>query len=267
MNTGFKTRSRKVLPQPVAVMSSIDIGNYLTTVTRDEEQLARQYWAKYASKKLLASTDSPYMVKRLQYYQIVGNGEKGYFRRIPYTSVKTDVIRFANGVRNEHRELTQSLILNQISGQDWYQRVMFLAKLTHLSAFIVEEGMFDFEDMDRVDRWLVTVAPVFISITNLASQLSAGQRELSGRLLLASDSFADHVVESFENLRLNWALGNGIRKARRIPMGTEACHDTHERKGCVELAAKGYQPIWAMTPIGGAACYHKCRCIIDYEED
>jgi hypothetical protein len=61
---------------------------------------------------------------------------------------------------------------------------------------------------------------------------------------------------------------SGFTEERRVlgPVKTEHCHDTDNRPGCVELAAKGWQPIGSLPKIGEASCWQNCRCKFEYRK-
>lgn len=244
------------------------MSRYLTEFTQDEIRLSREFWKDYASRKALVDGTDDYSIEGLQYYQTTRRGRLRYRRRVPYTSIKMDVIRFANGVRKEQRKLAGKLVAGNITGQEWYDETLFLAKLTHYSAFIVEEGGLLLDQQERIDRWLIVVVPIFLSLNRVAVNLSTGRRELNGRLLLDGDMFSENIIGSFENWRLNWAIGHNVRQARRRLQPSESnCHDSNDRKGCIELALRGWMNTWAMVPIGMAACFHKCRCYLEYRDE
>lgn len=257
-------RPVRILQQPLLL--NTDIPSYVMDFTLDDLQSSKQIWKQYASRKsMIDFLSHEYLLEKLEYFRVYRARGKTSSRRIPYTSVKNDIIRFAAGIRVQQRLLTQGLLNGSLPAQDWYQQTLFLTKTSLRAAFTIAEGGYHtFQASEQIERWLGMVLPVFSSFNNKAEQLKSGQRELNGRLLVEADALADSIVTTFENFRLNWAIQHGVRQGRRRIYGGETCHDSHDRKGCVELAARGYQPVWKIVPIGMAACYHRCRCYIEY---
>lgn len=255
---------RRIVPSPIVVMDTARLASYVREFTADETQSTRQSWKQLASLKTLVDADSSYTVEHLQYYHHLRTGK----RKMNYLTVKNDVIRYANAVKKQQRRITQNLIAESITGADWYEQTLALTKQSHRAVFMVaEDPRADFLQQGIIDRWIVNTIPIFLTLNRVAVELGEGRRELNGRLLLVSDALAENAIGSFENYRLSYALSHGVRRGRRRLQGGESCHDSGDRKGCVELASKGYQPIWAVTPIGQAACYHKCRCILEYRDE
>lgn len=247
-------------------MDASALSDYLLDITPDDVQESKKIWKNYAGRKSMVDfLGSEYALDNLQYYRVYMNKKKPGLRKIPYTTVKNDIIRYGYGVRKEHRILTQALINETIPAQDWYQQTLYLTKISLWATFTIAEGGYNrFREQERVDRWLLMALPVLTSFNLRVEQLRAGTRELNGRLLLDADILGDSTITTFENFRLNYAVNHGARKGKRVTSGGEICHDRHDRRGCIELAARGYEPIWKVVPIGQAACFHKCRCYIEY---
>lgn len=259
-------RERKVLSDPIRVMDARETTQYLDRVTTEEVHDSKELWKQFASRKAMANfLGSPYTLDRLQYYQTVKGVNRNIARKIPYESIKLDVIRFSKGIRMLQRALAQQLIKGKLTGQEWYDSTKHLTKVSLKAAYMVEEGGYDeFLTQERVERWLIGATFAFVSLNSVAEKLVSGDRELNGRLLLDADNLADNVYTTFENWRLAWAINNGLGECRRVLGHSESCHNEGDRPGCVELADKGFIPIWKVIPIGAAACYAKCHCILEY---
>jgi hypothetical protein len=263
---GSFLRPRKLITDPLVVMSTDDLRNYMLEIDSDGVRDAKQIWKGSAGRKNMVDfLGSDYTLDKLVYSETYLRGGNVRIRRLPYTSVKNDIIRFSSGVRVVQRGYTQGLINSTISAQDWYEQSLRTLKFTLWASFTIAEGGYNnFRSQEVVDRWIDIVSPVFYSFNSKAEDLKAGTRQVNGMLLNVADTLAESIVTTFEGFRLHWATRHGVPRARRRIHGGESCHDSGDRKGCVELAALGYQPTWKVVPIGMAACYHRCRCYLEY---
>lgn len=259
-------RPRNLLNEPLSIYSTNDLDEYMLNINSDGVREAKKIWKDHAGRKTMVDfLGSEYTLDRLVYSQTYLQKGKVRVRRVPYIAVKNDVIRFSTGVRTVQREYTQGLINRTMSAQDWYDQSLHTLKFTLWAGFTIAEGGYNyFKSQEVIDRWVQVVSPVFYSFNIKAEELKAGTRQVNGRLLNIADTLAESVITTFENFRLNWAIQHGVPRARRRIQGGENCHDSGDRKGCAELAARGYEPTWKVVPIGMAACYHKCRCYLEY---
>lgn len=260
-------RPRKTLQQPITLFNDVRVlSNYLLEFSGDDIQQVKQLWKSNAARKSMVDfNEDEYKLQQLEYYRVYRSSGEQRKRLMPYLTVKNDVIRFAYNIRKKQRILTQGLINETAIAQDWYEQTLQLTKISLFAGFLIASGGMDIDNRTNlVDYWLGIVFPIFTAYNTKVEQMTAGTRELNGRLLLDADILAENIITSFENFRLNFAISQGARQGRRVPYGGDSCHDSGDRHGCIELAARGYEPIWKVVPIGMAACWHKCRCYIQY---
>jgi len=89
-----------------------------------------------------------------------------------------------------------------------------------------------------------------------------------GRLQARVGLYAQVGYTALEEDIAREKLKAGFTEERRVlgPVRTEHCEDTANRPGCVELAAKGWQPIGTLPPIGEASCWSNCKCSFEYRK-
>jgi len=196
----------------------------------------------------------------LAYYQQIGER-----RRIIDTGViKKDINRFAQGVTLELREITNRFINGQINGQEWYDESARVMKLSYRAAVDIARG--DNGEMDDNDNeeWLALALLLLLLLNRTAEALEKGTLVLDGRLMNIAGLRGGGVRSIFENFRNVVARQTGYTEARRVLGVAEHCERSADRPGCVELAARGWVPIWTMVPLGGATCRDNCKCTVQY---
>lgn len=89
----------------------------------------------------------------------------------------------------------------------------------------------------------------------------------TGRLNNRMNQYAQLGYSQLEDFKKREQAKAGFTEERRvIQAGAEHCNENKGRPGCVELAAKGWQPIGSLPEIGAAACYQNCRCEFQYRK-
>lgn len=215
----------------------------------------------------------------LEYFQQVG----GRRREIQAGAIKQDVNRFARGVEKEMREITQRFINGQITSQQWYDESARMMKLSYRAAVDVARGSHDEMDDSDTEEWLALAILLLLLLNRTAEALEAGARPSEklltipgalgprggvlrpgGRLLSIAGLKGAAIMSIYENRRLAEALRAGYTETRRVLGVAEHCDRSKDRPGCVELAARGWIPIWQMIPIGGATCRSNCKCHLEF---
>jgi len=249
---------------PINVMDAGQLTSYLSSFNTEEERAMQNLWQTYAARKELAGGGGRIRYRMgadMQYYRTIGSKETV----VPYNSIKTDMIRFAKGVQVEQRSISSNLIRGNISGQQWYDETVRTAKLSYGAAFQTTR-LNNSEPMDDDERrrWLETIIIILLLLNNTAEMISQKQRPLDGTFLLNADGLSNSLIGSPENWRTQVALRQGFTQGRRRLGFAEHCHTEGDRTGCVELADRGWVPLYTVVRIGMASCYWNCKCIIQY---
>lgn len=257
------------LNETINPMDSASVRSYFQDWGEEELLQERRFWQSNASRKDLIDFDTRRTKIRYRYdprnmtYTRQLQGQRRS-RRVPYHSIKLDVNRFANNICMSQRQIAQLLISEQISAQEWYNGTVRTMKYSFRAVADIARGRTSQMSIAE-EREFNRIAEEEISRFNLyAEQVAGGRVPLDGRILNAVCSLGKRLNRIFENWRLFQARQQGFVQARRRLTVAEHCRDTEHRHGCVELARRGWRPIWDITPIGGATCWDGCLCEMEY---
>ena len=268
MPTLLRTQ-QKFLSETIGLLDGIAARSYFNDWGEEELLQERRFWQSNSSRRDLIDFGSrrtkirySYDANTMTYYrQLQGQRRQ---RRVPYHSIKLDVNRFANNICSDQREIAQLLISEQISAQEWYDGTTRLMKYSFRAAVDIARGSTGQMSIAE-EREFNRIAEEEVSRFNLyAGQVAGGRVPVDGRILNAVCSLGKRLNRIFENWRLFQARQQGFVQARRRLTVAEHCRDTEHRRGCVELARRGWRPIWDITPIGGATCWDGCLCEMEY---
>jgi len=252
----------------IRILDPIHAHRYLQDYGDEEMLQVRKFWQAYASRKDLIDFGS----RRTKIRYSFDNVTKRYFRQViggrkqavPLHYIKLDVTRFASNVCQGQRELVQLLINSRADVQEWYDSATRFMKYTYRAAFDVARGSSVPMSVEEEKEFLRVTEEEVGKLNLYAKRLAAGDVPVDGRLLNAACSLGKRINRLFENWKLWDMQRSGFMQARRRLTVAEHCRDSESRYGCVELARKGFQSIWTITPIGGATCWDGCLCEMEY---
>jgi hypothetical protein len=101
-------------------------------------------------------------------------------------------------------------------------------------------------------------------LADFAAEIFSGY-PLDGRFFQRLDLYGRAARTSASQIfrRLNEFAGK--TEERRVLGIADHCNSSAGREGCLELAAKGWQPIGTLAKIGDATCHQNCRCSFEYK--
>jgi hypothetical protein len=165
----------------------------------------------------------------------------------------------------EMKKTTQQLIAGIIIAAVWYDRMHSLMEALYRTIWLLSIGGFAFDDDRQRNAFYLFVLLQFNWLGNFYYQIRNGAQPLNGLAMNRAGLYASYGNGLWQNVQLEQKIREGKREARRILGSNENhCHDDGNRRGCIELAAVGWQPIGQMVPIGSTTCYTNCLCRIIY---
>lgn len=265
---------RKPVPrlETIQPRTAEELERSLRDYSLEERRQVRALWQTHAARHTLIdfraqdtratrSKEYGFQPETLTYFAQVGDRT----RAVRTSSIKLDVSRFAHGVQQELRELTNQMLAEQLPAQRWYDESARLLKLSYRATVDVARG--SGEDMEREERerWLELALLLLLLLNRAAQDINAGVFPLDGRLTAYIGSLGAANNGLFENWRLAEAKRLGYTEGRRFLRVADHCHDSGDRRGCVELADLGWVPIEQVVPLGGATCRLHCRCELHFQ--
>lgn len=178
--------------------------------------------------------------------------ERGQF--VSNKTVRAQLDKVLDGLTRETRELGEKLIKGEVTVNDWYLQMTQNIKSTHLIGAATERGGWanmTYADFGRVGR-IVRDERVFLD--NFKAELEAGLPR-DGRLLVRQQLYIQKGRETYYRFVDQTSAANTfVEEARELSFGAKHCNC------CLSEAAKGWQPLGTLTPIGGCDCRSNCRC-------
>jgi len=167
--------------------------------------------------------------------------------------------------QNDITIATERMIAGTISLPMWQLTMENEIKLINTAAAALARG--GWSQMTQADWGWVgrRIRTQYEYLRNFAKQLESGEQVLNGTVLVRAKMYAQAARDTYEEMRRRYArLYKAAVNERRIldPLADHCLE--RERPGCVELAARGVQPIGTLPPIGAAQCLTFCRCHYEF---
>jgi len=188
-------------------------------------------------------------------------------RRIPDKYINSANVRLAKSQELAFRDLTKQLIDGEISDQQWYNSMRKMMKDQYRASYIASIGGVENYTRSEISKFGWRVRPQYRWLDNFLIELQNGKQPKDGRAVIRAGMYARAGNAIYQNNLLRIAEQNGMTMARRVLGVTDQhCHDSGDRPGCVELAAKGFVPIGQAVEIGSASCYSNCLCSFEFRK-
>jgi hypothetical protein len=175
-------------------------------------------------------------------------------------NVRAGVLRVSAAQEQVMASLTQSLIDNEITPRQWYLQMRKAMKDQYRSSWLASIGGQGNYTRSEVSKFGWAIRDQYKWLDNFFVQLQTGEQALNGFAVRRARMYARAGNGIYQNNLLRIAIEHGMTKGRRVlGENDNHCHDS-TRPGCIELAKKGWIPIWELTPIGSAACLSNDLC-------
>jgi hypothetical protein len=153
------------------------------------------------------------------------------------------------------RALANELAEGRLAPADWRDATAAVVRDAHATAAVAAAGP------DGVDPGALSevVADQLRYLDDFAADVASGEQPLDGRLLARAEMYAQAANATYEETRRGVKVAEGLRWERRVlGRGSEHCDD------CKELAARGWQPVGTLPPVGSTRCIVNCTCRFQY---
>ncbi|KKM97692.1 hypothetical protein LCGC14_1165520 [marine sediment metagenome] len=152
------------------------------------------------------------------------------------------------------RAVSQQLRDGNIGLAEWQLEMMQQIKTTHLAGGAMQRG--GWQQMTQADFGRVgqIVRNEYGFLRNFAEQIAIGEQKLDGTLVRRASLYGQQGRPTYLTFWDSTAAQRGFDQERSILNPAEHCAE------CVSEAAKGFQPIGQMIPIGRRICRSNDRC-------
>lgn len=180
-------------------------------------------------------------------------------RIMPQATVREALDLYVDASENVSRDVSMLLREGQISLSDWHLQMRSHVKDVHLTAAAVQRGGWDNmtpADFGRAGQRIKTQNEF---LDNFAQQIADGTQPLDGRFLVRANMYTDASVATFDRFQVNAFKNAGFDEERSIlEPGAKHCSE------CEGEAARGWQPVGSIVPIGERICLTRCRCTKEF---
>jgi hypothetical protein len=156
------------------------------------------------------------------------------------------------------KAVSQQLRDGDISLAEWQVQMMQQIKTTHLASAAMQRGgwqQMTQADFGRVGR---TVRNEYAFLRDFAEQIASGEQKLDGTLARRAAQYGQQGRPTYYQFWDTTAATRGFDEERSVLNPAEHCQD------CIDEAAKSWQPLGQMIPIGQRQCRSNDRCDKEY---
>ena len=156
------------------------------------------------------------------------------------------------------KAVSQQLRDGDISLAEWQTAMMQQIKTTHLAGAAMQRG--GWQQMTQADFGRVgqIVRKEYGFLRDFAEQIASGEQRLDGTLGRRAGQYGQQGRPTYYQFWDTTAATRGFDEERSILNPAEHCND------CIDQAAKGFQKIGKMIPIGQRQCRSNDRCDKEY---
>lgn len=157
------------------------------------------------------------------------------------------------------RSLSLSLVSGTITLAQWQSQMQTQLKALYVACGVAAGG--GFSNMSQSDYGYLgsLIKTQYQYLRSFAQQIASGQQPLDGTLLSRAALYAQAARGIFYAMMTELAIESGMTQERRVLGMADHC------KSCLTEAAKGWQPIGTLLPIGATECLANCRCSLAFK--
>ena len=182
---------------------------------------------------------------------------------VSQTTIRTELDKALDNVTDRLVSLSGQFRSGAIDGRTWQIESMSLIKQAHLIGGAMEKGGWANMTSSDFGRIGQIVRQEYAWFNNLVGQLESGQQRLDGTLDSRMRLYGQAGRGTYHKFEREDRFTQGYDEERRILHGRDNCKAS-KRPGCLDEAAKGWQVIGQMTPVGSCTCLSNCRCSVSY---
>jgi hypothetical protein len=176
-------------------------------------------------------------------------------------------------VKSAMRDLDKRLQGKVVTLTEWHLQMIAMVKQSQIAASLIAIG--GVPNSSQIDRSAIasSVIAMLTFLQTFAEDIESGKQLINGTLLSRTDLYANSARDAYEEARRNAVIVGAIvisgviatRERRILEQGANHCNTDGGLTGCIELAAKGWQPIGTLPRLYDTPCRTNCKCRFDYK--
>lgn len=162
------------------------------------------------------------------------------------------------GLRREMRSVTQRYQRGEISLGEWRVAMQSSVKNTHLFSAALAKG--GWGQMTPADFGRVggIVRVQYQYLERFAVGVADGKIPTDGRMIRRAEMYFETGRGTYHKVQRDVMSEGGFDQERSVLHPADHCDE------CVDEAAKGWQPVGSIIPIGERTCLGNCHCTMEY---
>lgn len=189
--------------------------------------------------------------------------ENGRF--VSQQAIRSQLDLVLDSITADMVDLSRRFRAGEVDGATWQMESMKLIKQSHLAGAAMEKGGWFNMSQNDFGRVGQIIRREYGYFNDLLAEITNGTQKLDGtldnrmRLYGQAGRMTYHAFERVDR------MAQGYDQERSILHARDHCTDADgPRGGCLEEAAKGWQPIGTMIPVGRRNCLSNDRCTVAF---
>ena len=182
---------------------------------------------------------------------------QGHF--VPPKRVRLALDKALDATARDIRVFTQQFRDREISLIEWRREMRAAIKDSQLYAGAAARG--GFAQFDQVDFGRIggLTGKQYKHLEDFLKQINDGSTPFDGRIVSRAALYVQSARATYERMRMiEQRDNNSMTEERSLLHPAEHCDE------CIAEAAKGWQPIGSLIPIGERTCLGNDRCTMEY---
>lgn len=179
-------------------------------------------------------------------------------RFVSRQAVRVQLDDSLDGIADEMADLSKQLQNEEITRSQWQSEMMNRIKSTHLIAAASFKGGWDNLTQSDYGRVGGLIAREYKFLRNAVQEIESGKQPINGTLVRRSRLYGQQGRPTHYRFAQADYIRRGFDEERSILNVADHCEI------CVSEAAKGWQPMGQMIPIGSRLCLSNDRCSVEY---
>lgn len=157
------------------------------------------------------------------------------------------------------RGISQPLIDGKINLAEWQLQTSALLKSLHVAMGLAANG--GLKNTSNADLGYIgsLLKEQYGYLRQMVVDIKTGKQALDGTLLARSALYTQAARGTFEDVVGRAAQNGGATQEKSLLGIADHCGE------CVDEAAKGWQPIGSLIPVGQRLCKSNCHCTMSYQ--
>lgn len=179
---------------------------------------------------------------------------------VPRSMVRRALDTFITHTVGNMRAVSQLLVAGELSLAQWQLEMMALSKQVNLAGAAMEAGGWYQMGAAEFGRVGAKIREEYGYLQQFANQVESGEQRLDGTLPRRAMLYGEQGRVTYYDASRASAASQGFDQERSILTPADHCAE------CVDQAARGYQPLGSMIPVGNRQCRSNCKCFVVYRD-